>query len=629
MCHTVLNRSPQHLILSALLLVGSIRSVFSLPITIKSDIVRKADGAPGLGRGYSLTTNTVYSNCLNSTLNETEHSNSYNFDYHVSGILDRSSLSGPISKSFGFNKVKAALNSEPTQPRFTRYHIAATMRLERFFSSVWESTTSLKLDAAKMVTDEEFANFFMTCGPNYIRSLERAQEVTAIIGFETDDAAKARNFSHLLKMFVRGNGFTATGTMDLSYFGEDASALLNTVTIDIFGYGLGLNPQGEDTLVATGLLEFNSVMRFAYDSMTKNDEIDSPNPEQTGMVHSMEVIPWSDNAEFLKLANVDFNHILAPVPRHAVPDALVDNESESFFCEDPLHDPDVTNKCCERFEKKNITLGTGQMMEFCDAREYLSPVSMRDNIETNAEFFALIGSTSRKKTNALATLDQCVSSLREFPEQSDYDILASSQQANYDPAIDTSYTVKELRGALDPTKDGMLFAYLTQEIDEYNEMFIQPCLNAIYGSTLTNDGSTDPKNFMADAWYNHEECKRPSCLENNMAWDRLNGDGCVRGIMSRKDSSAAKPTSSDPFCAKKIDLETGSQVCKYVPAPSSMALIDTCRDSLPMSRNGRDVEIPVTVSYLMDYFCIPESTGIIADSAKMDQVDQTATACGV
>ena len=58
--------------------VGFIQVTNASPTTIKYDALKKIDGMPSLGRGYSITTNSFHSSCFNVNGTTTEHS--YNFD---------------------------------------------------------------------------------------------------------------------------------------------------------------------------------------------------------------------------------------------------------------------------------------------------------------------------------------------------------------------------------------------------------------------------------------------------------------------------------------------------------------------------------------------------------------------
>ena len=544
-------------------------------------------------------------------------------------MANRKNLGGKISKSFGFTKAKYAVGANNAVS--DAYSVVVTMRLERFFSSVWESGASLTEDATKMLDDEEFINFFMACGPSYVRSIQRAQEVTAIISFKSEDPLETEEFTNMLRLYVHGNrggpgvnGTEGTGFPPLTF---DASDILRTLSVEIIGFGLGLNKVGSETLVATSLGEFNDVMKFAFDSMTKNSETE--NNSQTGMIYSMEVVPWADTSEFLKYADVDFNRILSPVPRNYMPNAIAisDELGERLGCEDRLHVADNFGKCCEAYEKVNITLDNGFIKEGCIAKQYMSPIAMKENLETNAEFVAWLGAVVHEKKMSLTTIGQCVNHLRALPSNMDYEFLFAADSTKYDEAIDNKYTTKELKAALDPNSDLSIYTMISGEIEEYLEMFYEPCLDALYGKTLSDDQQIDPKYIMAEPWYKHEECAMPTCLERNKAWDRVNGGGCVNGLLGRVDTNQHIPDKNDRYCAKKLNLSTGGESCKFSPPKDVISRMDMCREVLPQGKNGRGELTPISLSYLVEYFCLPQSTGDQADEDKMNFVDHAWLTC--
>lgn len=625
----------QQIILSVVLLLEGLRYSASLPTTINKDAVQRITGSPALGRGYSITTNSMLASCLNITNhNETEYSNSYNFDYYFTDFTkgekaNRKLLGGKISKSFGYSKAKSLVGASYSMT--DSYRVVVTMRLERFFSSVWESGASLTEDASKMLDDEEFISFFMACGPSYVRSLQRAQEVSAVISFKSVDPLETEEFANMLRLYVHGNrggpglnGTMGTGFPPLSF---DSADIMKTLSIEILGFGLGLNKVGTETLVATSLDEFNEVMEFAFDSMTKNNETESES--QTGMVYSMEVIPWADSSEFLKYADVDFNRILSPVPRYYMPNtiAISDEFGERLGCADDLHVADNFGKCCEEYEKVNITLDNGFIKEGCVAKQYMSPIAMKENLETNGEFVAWLGKIIHDKKMALTDVGQCANKLRTYQPNMDYDILHASDMAKYDHAIDNKYTVKELKAAIDPNSDLSLYTMISGEIEEYIEMYYQPCLDVLYGKSLSEDQQIDPKYIMAEPWYKHDACAMPSCLDHTKAWDRVKGGGCVNGLLGRLDESENIPDKNDMFCAKELNLANGGETCKHLPNAVLIGRMDKCREVLPQGRNGRDELIPISISYLIDYFCLPESTGDQGDEAKKNYVDHVWMTC--
>ena len=520
-----------------------------------------------------------------------------------------------------------------------RYSVAVTMRLESLSSSIQENESSMAKDAVRMLEDEEYVNFFMSCGPNYVRSIQRAQEVTSIISYEAIDDYTAQRFADALKLYVYGNRGDSMRErsrsqripMDFTGFNLDLdfdySDIRKSLSIEILGFGLGLNSDGSSTLVATSLDEFNQVMRFAFDSMTKNESMG----RGTGMIYGMEVIPWTDNAEFLKFANVDYNTILAPVPRALIENAMgVKNQKgfvDRYVCTSINSEPDDFGKCCDPLDVVDMTkineFGSTTVKSSCQPEHYLTPVVMKDNLETNAEFVSWLGFVAREKVKSLTTLSQCVNKLRSFPKRFEYHFMKTSKKGIYDKSLETAYTLKELKSTFDPLGDLSILSLIGNENDEFFEMFYQPCLSALYGMNNGNDKTTDPKYFMSEPWYNHKECARPSCLESDMAWDRKNGNGCVEGVLGRRKFKLTIPASDDPHCAKTIDPTTGQEICKFIPSVDLMYAIDNCRERSIPGIDGRGKSVPFSLSSLMDYFCMPQldvERGQ-AIGVKMDEAD--------
>ncbi len=550
-----------------------------------------------------------------------------------------SKLTGKISKTFGFSKVKGVVAdalayddlemvSDGELVQNKRYSAVVTMRLESFFSSITENESSLSLDAKRMLENEEYVNFFTACGPNYVRSIYRAKEVTSIISFEAYDEYAAQTFADALRLYVHGNrGDSQLDDISLDFTGFnfdldfDVSDIRKSLSIETYGFGLGLNAGGSDTLVSTSLDEFNEVMRFAFDTMTKSES----NGKDIGMIYGIEVMPWADNSEFLRIANVDFNSILVPVPRSLIENANPVRSAGlvEYKCQSPNAEPDEYGKCCDPMDIVNVTLADTSVKRSCQPMHYLSPTVMKDNLETNAEFVSWMASATRRKAKKLSSLNQCVHKLRSLPKRFEYNFMKTTSEAFYEKSLESAYTLKEIRSTLDPLGDLSILSLVGAENSEYDEMFSQPCLAALYGRNLGKDRSFDPKYFMAEPYYNHKECAQPSCLENDMVWDRKNGNKCVPGVLGRKKINMPIPSLQDPHCAKKIDPSTGSEVCKYLPDMKLMKTIDTCRERSVFGSDARGRSITFSLSNLIDYFCMPQidfEEGQ-ADYDKMNEAD--------
>eukprot|EP01083_Nonionella_stella_P289170 984120_1 len=145
-------------------------------------------------------------------------------------------------------------------------------------------------------------------GPNYVRSIRRAQEVTAMFTFESTDQEVITNMKAAIKATAYGNRFSSNTNIDSSM---KIDTSMSTLQIQIFGYGLGLDKDGSETLVATvslkllffylfppshkfpnffhfistqSLEQYNAAMSFAFTSMTRGNQ----GSAQTGMVYGIE-----------------------------------------------------------------------------------------------------------------------------------------------------------------------------------------------------------------------------------------------------------------------------------------------------------------------------------------------------
>lgn len=532
-------------------------------------------------------------------------------------------LGGKISNSFGFDAVKTAVAQLKADSDSTvgKYAVVVTMRIERYFSSLVEQRSMISNDVSDMLVDKNYFSIFTTCGANYIRSLRRGQEVTAIFHYESDNKAKAKAFADSLRLFVYGNDMKEvweaanSEVVDGTTVEENAEAvnydfgdILERLSIEITAFGLGATDNGMGAIVATSLDEFKEAMKSAFRSITQKKEDDEG---EKGLLYLMEVVPWANNAEFLILSeiNEDNSELYLPVPTNLIENqpCVTNNVVEDDF-----------GKCCKEDERVDAEGGEGKT---CEPKRLLPAIIMRDNIEMNAEFVSWLGSALQQKSNILTSLGQCVISLRSFPEQYDYYLLDSG-------SIEMDLTVKELKLALDPLDDLNLFMMLSKEREEYLDMFYDPCLSALYGKNLGDTRETDPIFFAALPWYKHEECMQVSCLQSNVAWDRKNGNGCVHGLLQQTTDSPI-PLRNDTYCSQVTDMDTDESICSYTPDMEVIVRMDRCRQALPSVRDGRGEPTTTSIEYLLENFCSPEIdfVGGRVDASRMYDIDITAAIC--
>jgi len=637
-------------------------------MVISDDRVRSLDIAPVLGRGYSIGTNSFQSTCL--IVDETT-TPSYNYDYkftdHSSASKSDSTYERENTRSFSYAKIQQKTTSKykgTNKSSADKKVMSATMKIMRYYSSVREELSPLTEDALTLLDQQDYIGFFKSCGPNYVRSLRRAQELTAI--FEFTSSSQDRS-SSLARTLTQTGGSTVTAIDVDSTVSNKFKSETDNMMITIVGYGLGLNQEGSSTLVATSLEEYTDVLNFAFKSFTTGE--DSHN---IGMVYGMEIVPWVDNTAFQVAARVLDEEVEVRLPRSLIPkaicksrdravcsrdgtdgtgtvaapatvnaDIMFDNDATNvqralYKCKEPAFHMDMYGYCCEDAALFNLANQTYQREEqevlesvrVCNPVRRLDKSVVKNNMSNNGEFVAHLDSLIRYRLNQLFTLEKCLTQINTFSDFYKYHIVKAQDSVKYDATIEHRITVRELQLMMDPGRNYGSIRQLGREMDEFVEMYYQPCIAALFGTNVGNNPSTEPQYFMAYGWLTHDECGHLSCLADNMRWNRVEGGCEPSGIIAPRhdfvETVAYNPAlPEDPFCAKAIDDDnddSGAEVpCKH----TSKQIYDFAKSSGTCWKSSA-----ATPAYLMSHFCMPSLSGEIATAEHQAVVNARSTTCG-
>lgn len=582
------------------------------PYVISDNRVRSLDVTPVLGRGYSIMTNSFQSTCLN--VQETTIP-SFNYDYSFydfTGSEDKEvDLATSLSSSFAYDELSsefASTYSSTTSTSTQTFYIIANMRIERYYASVKDEASTISDAALTLLDRADYVGFFKSCGPTYVRSIRRVQEVNTMFKIKSSSVEGASSFaSSLTQTGDASKNSTETGTTATD---EKFKSISSSMTIKITGYGLGLTEAGSETLVATSLAEFQGVMKFAYNLMTKN-----PNAIHIGMVFGIEVVPWVENVLFQVAAEVQDVILEIPLARSLIPHAYptdststatFDNTSATarldFRCKNPINRIDKYGYCCEPAAMYDYEAGIYNADNLdqvvCRPIRQLDHTLIKENLSSNGEFVARLDSALRYKTNRISNLQMCISSARGFPDSLDNHYL----KPNADPMGETvvRLTLWDMKRAIDPMNDYSLVTHMGKELDEFISMFYGPCLAALFGANAGSSSSTDTSFFMAYPWHTHRECTYMSCLADGMRWNREE-PGCVMGLLS--GPNAAGYGDSDGGCDYDTESGGASQTCKNSAADMTNAV-----DRLKQCWGAG-----VAPQMYMDQYCMPR-----LDPEKMD-----------
>jgi len=267
--------------------------VRAAPNVIADYRIRNPDITPALGRGFSLTSYDVLSTCL--TFDEVTQP-TYNYDYSVietnSDGTHTSALSASMQASVSYWGIKATIDasveSNSVEKRAVHF-ISTRMSAERYYSSLDDTTASLTQDALELLNRDDLVGFFQACGSGYIRSIRRTAELAAVFEFSSLSKLTSSNMAASVKAQIHGFfGDSASFEADVNTKSESTSTDSKT-KITIKGYGLGLNQEGADTLVARTMDDYDAAIKYAFKSM-QNDGV--------GIVHGVEVVAWANNLQF-------------------------------------------------------------------------------------------------------------------------------------------------------------------------------------------------------------------------------------------------------------------------------------------------------------------------------------------
>ena len=503
------------------------------------------------------------------------------------------------------------------------------MRIERFYSSVKEEVAPLTDDADSLIQNNDYIGFFKACGPNYIRSIRRAQEVVAFFIWESTSTERSSQYATSISVshWWYNRKWDYGRSQSQSTKSESSST-----RIIIKGYGLGLTQEGSESLVAQNLQDYTKVMKFAFRTMTqlKGESI------HTGMVYGMEVVPWVANSAFQVASNLLDEVIEIPQARSLIPRSyrLDDFTSTTFDntdattrnlnrCKDITYSMDKYGYCCEvgaLYDYVNKEYNqTNPSERICRPLRQLDPVFIKDNLAANGEFVARLDRAVRYKLNQLSLLERCMSAVRAIPSRYDFYVLQPSTNNVYDGAMSLTFSVFELKMALDPYHDGAMLSHMGKELDEFLDMFVQPCYSALFGSNILSSPGGDPSYFMAYPWHTHNECNKLSCMGLAMRWDRTDeSGGCVPSLISGA-TAPGYVTNGEPKCLKAV--ENGEMVCKHKSAELAAThrkTVNCWAETIPRG----------SVNYFMENYCMPTiKNEVLPTEAKQQLVLKNRQAC--
>ncbi len=330
-----------------ILIFSLVTGVFASPTIIRDSRVSDTAITPVLGRGYSIGTNTFQSTCMEDVvITEPSYDFTYSFDSmenqvstntttDTTGTREVSTEEGTTSqpqysssyrwgsRSYSWSKEyrnvykkmvsKVGTFKESGQKKIYTHIVNVNIDLHSYYASVDESKSKMSESATKLLTENDLAGFFASCGPYYVRSIGRQAVFQSFFEYQTENSKRDESFEGMLEEQIKGfrvavysYASSRGGKTDYSgqyegqrvayaepkkqealaeTFNEEASS--RHLIITAMAYGLGKNKDA--TLISYDIDTFKSAIKDAFLSMQ--------NP-QTGKVEQIEVVPWVENTAF-------------------------------------------------------------------------------------------------------------------------------------------------------------------------------------------------------------------------------------------------------------------------------------------------------------------------------------------
>lgn len=483
--------------------------------------------APIIGRGFGVETNNLFGTCLEW---ETTTAGTFDYVFFLETMMVTSNGEFELSNQFRdtmhyAESVNTILSSDfrivndqnvrNVESR-TLQRATAIMQVDRYQKSMDEMNMKIGLDASALLEQNDLIGFFQSCGSSFIRSSRRVSELVLVFTWEQVGFAESEEFAVQLERSLRQ--FDREQRIN--------SSEINSLTIEVVAFGLSFGNDGGN-LLPRSLEDVNRVMDHGFKSMMNDN---------SGLIMSIEVIPWVSNLQFQSKLSLD------------------------------------------EFDN---SMGLGSVRRY--------------NIVANSEHIVRIETILRAKVASISSIQNCLIALRE----NDLDALTSklvnhrcvSNSATNCPRKTVGDLMCQLQGELEDSprfssrqnrRERYLYPRRIADLNRYVENFFVPCLNAM---NELDEGVVGGR-MITTHWTRIDECRDISCGSENSYYDTD-----VNGCRIRSSDSEIHDIQRlvDQFCAPMIDplLEPESTVDPCIAAPRS----DYCVDDSDLEADYTEVSV--------------------------------------
>ena len=288
---------------ASVLILGA-STAWATPRIIDDNRLDYLKGLPSLGRGYNTQQNSLQSICFQKVVStKPTFDFFYEIEHLTSEYVDRMLADGKdaIHDKYVVDFIKDVLDEEDLFSVHERpippgriVTLIAEIKTDEYHYSLNEAQSPFTDSARKLLEQNRFVSFFNTCGFFYIRSVRMFSSYIGLFQFRAsgDPDADAWFMSQLergLFSFDSDHEKGKQAEKDIRYAGQIRD-------LRLYIRALGLSKGKLVNLVPISISEFRKTIQATAGLMQDPD---------AGIVSELEVVPWSDHPEIIRLIHAD------------------------------------------------------------------------------------------------------------------------------------------------------------------------------------------------------------------------------------------------------------------------------------------------------------------------------------
>jgi len=282
--------------------------LFSAPRLINDNRIEDLNGFPSPGRGYSITSNRLQSMCFKSIVTS-KPTFDLNYDIEeVSGdYLNRLRITGKNriqnEKLNTFLKNYYATEEYADNKKYIIKNLIVRAEINQYYYSMDETQSGLSESVKEMLKKKQFVTFFNSCGHFYVRSVGTFSTYYALLQYrltgDKDEEFRNELEKGLFNFYEEAQAATGKeGKVEVrkgkapSEEYEKLSEHAEYRGLKVYVQGIGLSKGDPVNLIPINIKQFRITIQEAVKLMQDPD---------SGLVSSIEVVPWMENPEFGKI----------------------------------------------------------------------------------------------------------------------------------------------------------------------------------------------------------------------------------------------------------------------------------------------------------------------------------------